>query len=401
MMTVVINFCLLVHFYTERIQYKGQLGLPFRMLTNRGVPKLKVDIFLRTESLSSATKNTTDVTNHPWKLANLNLTVALFHFIQFIVTFILLITHFQHSSDSPTAFVAGKQQLRMTNQAVVPSADGANQCVRDNNRTESSLVVLVDYTNRASVLEEHIYDFSNVIIYQYYEVGDLPISTPAIIMVFFLLSAAFQGLNHWVLRDNSDQPRVLHYLEYSITGSMCLVVMAINVGIREVTVITGLFGLFFGVNMLGACAELLVYAAEQCKRKGGQTTEFLIHDQNNLWLIAHFASWILFFFAVGPVLNYYTVFNACSERKVPDYMHAIVVIEMLAFVAFGVVQLWGLWKRMWLLYDPDATSHIRAENVVYYMDCCMIFLSLGAKTLLAWLLLGPALAVHSYDRQWI
>ena len=369
------------------------------MLTNRGVPKLRVDPFLRSNPAPDDGDRRTD---RAWALAPFNAGVALLHLAQFVATAILLGTHFQHSSDSPTAFVAGKQQLRMTNQAVVPSADGANQCVRDNNRTESSLVVLVDYTNRASVLEEHIYDFSNVIIYQYYEVGDLPISTPAIIMVFFLLSAAFQGLNHWVLLNHSDQPRVLHYVEYSITGSLCLVVMAINVGIREVTVITGLFGLFFGMNMLGACAELLVYAAEQCKRKGGGTTEFLhLHDQNNLWTIAHLASWILFLFATGPVLDHYSKFHACSERKLPDYMHAVVIIEMLAFIAFGVVQLWGLCVRTRLLYGMQAGAFQHPEDVVLHMDRGMIGLSLVAKTCLAWLLRGPALAVQAYDRQWI
>ena len=198
--------------------------------------------------------------------------------------------------------------------------------------------------------------------------------------------------------------------------------------------ITGLFGLFFGVNMLGACAELLVYAAEKYKQTGGTTTKpFLMHDENNLWTIAHFASWILFFFAMGPVLDHYSVFYTCSERKVPDYMHAIVVIEVLAFLAFGKVQLWGLLKRMELLYDGGkldmvlggyvkfleyvgyglgylpgkATGYILndpitdAESIIYYMDLWMISLSLVAKTCLAWLLLAPALAVKSYTREFI
>ena len=403
------------------------------MLTNRGVPKLRVDIFLRGDMVKETNPN-----NLPWKLATFNASVAFFHFIQFFIVAILLGVRFNQPSDSPVSYVAGKQQLHMTNQAVVPSADVTNQCVLDNNKAESNLVVLVDYTNQESILDKSIYDFSNVIIYQYYEVGSLPISTPAIVMTFFLFSAAFQALNYWLLRDNSDQPRMLHYIEYSITGSMCLVVMAVNVGIREVTVITGLFGLFFGVNMLGACAELLVYAAEQHKQKKDvkEIEPFLMHNQTNLWTIAHIASWILFFFAMGPLLDHYTMFYVCSERKVPDYMHAIVVVEMLAFLAFGKVQLWGLLRRMELLHDggklnvvlegyawfleflgrgfyymaywpAKAFGHTFTEpldnavSIIYYMDLWMISLSLVAKTSLAWLLLAPALAVNSYDRRYI
>ncbi len=42
-----------------------------------------------------------------------------------------------------------------------------------------------------------------------------------------------------------------------------------------------------------------------------------------------------------------------------------------------------------------------AYNIRFYMDWWTILLSLFAKTTLAWLLLGPALAAHYDNRKWV
>ena len=62
----------------------------------------------------------------------------------------------------------------------------------------------------------------------------------------------------------------------------------------------------------------------------------------------------------------------------PDFVTGIVFAEFGLFTQFGLVQL--LW-----LYSSDAERGARQERR-------FIWLSLVAKTLLAWLVLGPAIA---------
>ena len=372
----------------------------------RKTPKLKVDSFF----LGIAEEGVKPPTN--WTLAHFNTGVALVHLLQAVV---VMVVHLTNSTNRSSPFMAGTQQLRLTSQAIVPSNKVTNECVRANMRPENQLALLHNYTGEPSILEPSIYDFSDILIYQYYELGGLPVATPWVIFAFFLLSFCFQCLNSCWLLNNSNAPRLWHYVEYSITGSLCLVVLAVNVGIREVFVITGLFGLFFGMNMMGACAELFVYAAEKHYESThkSQSIEFL-----NLWLTAHWTGWVLFCFGVGPVLDQYHRFRQCSERKTPDYMAALVVLEMLAFISFGAVQYWGLLARTKILrgqslgvlseaylfvfraaYSLFAEGGVKMtrEDVVHCTDVWMIGLSLFAKTFLAWLLLAPALAVSGSE----
>jgi hypothetical protein len=377
----------------------------------RKTPKLRVDSFLMGAIEQGG------VGQAHWTLSDFNTGVAFAHLLQAIV---VMMVHLMNNTNKPSPFVAGTQQLRLTTQAVVPSDQVTNECVRGNMRPENRLTLLRNYTGEPSILDTNIYDFSDILIYQYYEIGSLPVATPWVIFTFFLLSFFFQFLNTLWLHKNADAPRLWHYVEYSITGSLCLVVLAINVGIREVFVITGLFGLFFGMNMMGACAELFVYAAEKFKTNESRysSVEFLGLNPTNLWLTAHWTGWILFCFGVGPVLDQYHRFRQCSERKTPDYMVALVVLEMLAFISFGAVQYWGLLARTKILrgqslgvlseaylfvfraaYSLFAEGGVKMtrEDVVHCTDVWMIGLSLFAKTFLAWLLLAPALAVSGSE----
>lgn len=385
--------------------------------------KLSVNTFLSAKA-SSAPKRTS------WELYDWNLTVAVIHVMQgFIVMLLIFIDSYTPSGIGKSSpLMAGSVELHMTNQAIVPSKKGDNECTLKNNRVENNLVMLADYTDKPSVMDVSIYDFSDILIYQYYEVGALPMDTPAAIASFFFLSFAFQLANGMLLKDSAGAARFMHYAEYSITASTCLIVMAVNFGIREVFVITGLFGLFFGMNMMGLCAELLMYIAEQIDDKAKRSTSRFYPDEYSLWLVPHTAAWILFVFGISPVLEQYASFRNCSERKAPGYLDAVAVLEVGAFISFGLVQTWGLLRRMKLLYGKELNPVFEAflscfdvpgklcfpespawtleyqdpaHNIRFYMDWWTILLSLFAKTTLAWLLLGPALAAHYDNRKWV
>ena len=428
----------------------------FMAMNPRRVPKLKVDNFFHSQQAGTIEND------KRWTLYNTNKTAALLHLIQCLIVFIMNLAFFQNDG---VPFLTGKKNLTLTTQAIIKSDKGPNQCMLDH--TES-LVMLLNFTDKPSPIKPELYDFSNTLVYEYKE--QLTIETPWMIFVFFLLSSVFQYTNGYLLRDNTDQPRLLHYFEYSITGSLCLVIMAIEFGVSEITAITGFFGLFFAVNMLGACAELLMFVAEKLNDAGIVMQPFFGNTQNNLWYTPHIASWMLFILCMAPILKQYSIFYTCSEQKPPNYVVTVLVLETMAFFSFGFVQLWGLMRRMnilttdsyfgWITWgfdylgrlvpslpmlqsqpmyidsvktvitylsqinyigvifrpsklpvfgwlfptfsalsddmSPNPENNLKGRQLIlWYMDACMIALSFAAKTLLAWLLLGPAIAAQT------
>jgi hypothetical protein len=341
--------------------------------------RLKVDNFLNGEDATPSKKT-------PWDLYTANLVVASLHLLQFLITFFLDIFYFK-ANNAP--YLAGNQNLMFTSQAIIKSTnkDTSTICNQRNNPT---LTVIEDYTNEASVIDTKLYDFGNTIVYQYTETRT--INTPQMIYFFFLLSAVFQFINGLLLQSDSKKPRLMHYLEYSITGSLCIVTMAVNMGVKEITSITSIFGLFFGVNMFGACAELLAYAAETIPDELNENVNFLsFFNKKNLWYIPTIAAWVIFGFAIGPVLAQYRNTFVCSERKPPEYIMAAIVLQAVSFFAYGVVHLVGMILRSQSMrYDLNIKT-IRA------MDICMISLSFLSKTFLAWLLLAPAISFENQN----
>ena len=191
-------------------------------------------------------------------------------------------------------------------------------------------------------------------------------NVPAAICAFFLLSAVAQTVQIvWMDEDYVDQIR-LRYMEYSISASIMLVCIAIEVGISDIVSLVSLAILMFETNVLGLLADILT-----------ETT------QNTWALLAHLAAWISCCAPYTMILVqfFYNVQN--SQRRPPDFVYAIVFVMALLFCSFGFVQSCDL------LFQPEdeQRKHDFKRNIAYAYDV----LSLTAKTLLAWLILGPIL----------
>jgi hypothetical protein len=193
-------------------------------------------------------------------------------------------------------------------------------------------------------------------------------------VAFFALSSAFQAANGYFIGFEGSFPRVLHYLEYSVSSSLMVIVLAANTGILEVITLVALFGLFFGMNILGACAEILSWAAAENERS-------MLHSW---WVLPHAAGWVLYLLAYVPIIVQYEKSRECSVA-VPDFLTAAIYLELFFFTLFGAAQTWLLW---WRASEPKA-------DVAYWTDLTSITLSLVAKTFLAWVLVGPVLSVKN------
>lgn len=309
-------------------------------------------------------------TQHTVNLVTYNWVAVFFHFVNAVVMFSLSGTILSHKPEN-VVFVSGKLDLSYTHYAVVRASGDHETCADVLNSPDYIKVLRGEAKIIGDIMPHSLYDFTNKTIVRYNKPG-VSLHTHYAMAVFFVLSCVFQSLNGFLIGFNGSFPRVLHYLEYSVSSSIMVMVLAANVGILEVTTLVALFGLFFGMNILGACAEVLSWAA----------AEFEMPSLQLWWILPHSAGWVLYFLAYVPIIVQYENGRKCSVA-VPDYLTAAIYLELLFFTLFGVAQTWLLW---WRTLQPKA-------DVAYWTDLSSITLSIFAKTFLAWVLIGPVLSV--------
>ena len=324
--------------------------------------------------------------NGDWEWYGLNRFVALIHGIQCAVAIGLTVGRLAYiMPDVP--YVSGSQALRMTNHAMIRIDANDEQCSDVKNspmfKQPFKKAFPSDLMNK-----ERLYDFTNTFAVEYNMPG-AHINTGALICVFFFLSCVFQIWNGEVLFHNSKTPRLITYFEYSLSSSLMIIVLGVNVGMFELYQLIGLFGLFFGMNMFGACAELLCYLAENAEEKMRNVTVLGVTIWD-MWFIPHIAGWCLFLMAFVPILIKFAISCACSTPTMPWFVILAVCLEAVFFVAFGCVQIYFLWCRSGYALDGRLN---KIATAVWWSDAWNIGLSFFAKTSLAWLLLGPALSV--------
>ena len=180
------------------------------------------------------------------------------------------------------------------------------------------------------------------------------IDVRCLICGFFFLSFVFQALQGWTC-ERREWLAVFRFVEYAFSSSVMVLAIAVQVGLTDVYLLCCLFGLMFATNMLGLISEVL------CARE-------------DAWL-PHMVGWVTCLIAYAPLLDAYVASMRCSDLSPPGYVHVIVFLEFALFTCFGLVQAYTLCS-----YDYRGQT-----------DLAYTVLSLTAKTLLAWLVMGPTL----------
>ena len=227
------------------------------------------------------------------------------------------------------------------------------------------------------------YDFTDKSLVQY-DKPEFKFQVVWAMCSFFLLSILFQWVHYNYLLSNPYMPRVLHYIEYAFSASIMIMVLAVNTGIIELFAVTGMAAAFFGMNMLGAAAEGMCHFLGFIPghSQGGYT--------RLIWLF-HLAGWALFFLAVVPVWVQLGHAIHCSDGGTPGFLIAAVALESVCFLLFGFLQVAGLMAKI----RHCLPQSLPDTELLFKYDCLHALLSLVAKTLLAWLLLGPAASVRT------
>ncbi len=188
---------------------------------------------------------------------------------------------------------------------------------------------------------------------------DLPIG-PAVAL-FLLLAALDHLLSAGPLRDRYEgmlrQGRNdLRWAEYSVSASLMLVLIAVFVGIWDLAALIALFGINTTMIWFGALQERFVRPGRANSRAP-------------FWFGA--AAGVIPWVVIGIYLRQ-------DAAAVPAFVVVLYVIELLFFWSFGLTQ-WLQYRRVgrWASYLAGERTYI--------------WLSLGAKSALAWLVFANVL----------
>lgn len=159
----------------------------------------------------------------------------------------------------------------------------------------------------------------------------------------------------WYERKLDERANYARWIEYSVSSSIMVVLIAMFVGIWDVAAVVGIFAVNSAMIVFGLIME---------RRESVEDP-----DMSAFW-------WGTLFGLVPWLLLVYYV--AQGGGNVPTFVYVILVVQFLLFWSFGL--------NMWLQYRRVGRwkDYIHGEYVY-------ITLSLAAKTLLAWLVFANVL----------
>ncbi len=202
----------------------------------------------------------------------------------------------------------------------------------------------------------------------------MSLSTTALVAGFAVLSCVFQS--YWVF--NYDQylrllqyggVNTIRYYEYSISASLMLVLIAVQVGLWDWCVLVGMCACTFACMMFGLLAETSLYVPREYLQK--------FHGDWMLrrpWWLAHACGW------VTMMVPFWVIVAATVEAHPKAFVYAIVGTETVLFGLFGLTQ-------AAYIYWYDGSSRQQAATELAY-----IVQSLASKSLLILLVYSMVLS---------
>ena len=162
------------------------------------------------------------------------------------------------------------------------------------------------------------------------------ISMKALTVGFFLLSFAFQflpmvlpGGRTAYLKFVRNGVQAFRYVEYSISASLMVMQFGVLVGVDDVNVILQLFWASAATMILGLCADAIDYYQRKADivRSSFAATFIRVVPAYTAWNVFVF-QWIF----VGGRF----VYSISAGTTAPKELYAIVILEFLAFLSFGI-----------------------------------------------------------------
>jgi hypothetical protein len=204
--------------------------------------------------------------------------------------------------------------------------------------------------------------------------------TRCAIVLFHFLSFAFQMCNScrhdsYYQTFKDGQTHLSHFLEYSISASVMITTMSVQLGVHDAYTLVGVFFNGWACMVFGFVAEILF-------QNNVPKIEILSFKFSPHW-IAHIAGWITLVFAVAAAVSSLSAFLTCMDGvRLPDFVIPLITTEMLLFLSFGGVQIVDfLYKPAYVSTETD-TNYEKRVRWAFRVELMYIILSLIAKSVL-------------------
>lgn len=139
----------------------------------------------------------------------------------------------------------------------------------------------------------------------------------------------------------------LRFVEYSISGSLVLLIVGMISGILDIELLACIFVLSAACMIFGLVAEwsLRIYVVLKHSEQDmeGTTKHVIMRQLTMSFWLAHILAWICIMVPWYIIIQHYMGwFNQCGSpegtSQPPDFVKAIVWLQVILFTSFGVVQ---------------------------------------------------------------
>jgi len=219
-----------------------------------------------------------------------------------------------------------------------------------------------------------------------------------IVISFFVLSGVFQTIplfskDAYIQRIVSNGCNNLRYIEYSMSASVMIVGLACLVSVYDMFTHLLLFVSSFLCMFLGLAADHVRCIQKQIIDSNAtydvKRSPVVVYLNNVKWAL-HWLGWFAIIVPyVGVLLVAFFITanrgwdcfeGQTYERKMPDWIYAAIILQLILFQAFGAVQ-----TRQFANDDKP--------NIGILTEFHFVFLSLLSKSLLGWLVASNLLFV--------
>lgn len=188
--------------------------------------------------------------------------------------------------------------------------------------------------------------FGDITVSPAWKDAGINLSLHWLVTSFFFLSAFFQFLGGVVPRKTVPNP-VIRFIEYSVSASVMIVAIALQLGIFQAQVLLLLATLTWTTMICGIVAETLAPGDREPVEENKLVKKLLKRMNAGAWL-SHGIGWmtqLIVFFVL--LQQFHGSQNTCgSTRAAPYFVWAIVYVELVLFASFGFVQSFQLTKNL-------------------------------------------------------
>ena len=167
-----------------------------------------------------------------------------------------------------------------------------------------------------------------------------------------------------LLGEKAQGPVVYRWVEYGLSASVMLWLIAQLSGVQELPTLVSL-----------CIANVALQATGYMIEKTG--------DKGSAWTIMGYALFVILFATILPYFFGSLAAAKNANVQIPGAVYSVVIIELLLFLSFGIV------STYFCTNDGESVETRKKREVAY------VCLSITAKTLLAWLVYGGCLNIPS------